>query len=122
MAAKTITRGSVVLIRYPFTDLSGTKLRPAVIVTPNDLIPLLDDILCAFVTTVIPDRALATDLTIHSTDQDFPSTGLRGTSVIRAHKLALLHHSLVQRHLGQMSKRLLKELDQYLKKAVGIKN
>jgi mRNA-degrading endonuclease toxin of MazEF toxin-antitoxin module len=57
MATKEfLERGSVVLIRYPFTDLTGSKLRPAIIVTPNDLIAALDDVLCAFVTTRIPEN------------------------------------------------------------------
>ncbi len=119
MAAK-IVRGSVVLVRYPFTDLSGSKLRPAIIVTPDDLLVTLDDALCAFITTIIPDKTLPTDLIVQTGNPDFAATGLNGTSMIRAHKLTLLHRSLVQRHLGVMSKAFLNQLDQCLKKAVGV--
>ena len=38
----SFSRGDVVLVRYPFSDLSGTKVRPAVVVSPpypsNDLL------------------------------------------------------------------------------------
>ncbi len=121
MATKEfIERGSVVLIRYPFTDLSGSKLRPAIIVTPNDLIAILDDTLCAFVTTKIPDKILPTDLILNINDPDFVATGLKQTSMIRAHKLTLLHRSLIQRNLGNISKGLQEQLDQRLEKAVGV--
>jgi len=119
VAAKII-RGSVVLVRYPFTDLSGSKLRPAIIITPDDLLATLDDVLCAFVTTIIPDKTLPTDLIVQTNDPDFAATGLNEMSMIRAHKLTLLHRSLVQRHLGVMSKALLDQLNQRLKKAVGV--
>ncbi len=119
MAAK-IVRGSVVLVRYPFTDLSGSKLRPAIIVTPDDLLAILDDVLCAFVTTIIPDKILPTDLILRNNDPDFAVMGLQQTSMIRTHKLTLLHRSLVQRHLGSMSNVLLEQLDHCLKKAVGV--
>ena len=39
MAQAVVRRGSVVLIRYPFTDLIGAKVRPALVLTP-DLLPL----------------------------------------------------------------------------------
>jgi mRNA interferase MazF len=121
MASKEfIERGSVVLVRYPFTDLSGSKLRPAVVVTPNDLLAALSDALFAFVTTSIPDKILPTDLIVQTNDPDFATTGLKDTSTIRTHKLALLHRSLVVRQLGHIAERLQQQLDHCLKKAVGV--
>ena len=43
MASRIVKRGSIVLIRYPFTDLSGEKVRPAIILTPDSLLPILPD-------------------------------------------------------------------------------
>jgi len=37
MAQSTIKRKSVVLVRYPFTDLSNVRVRPAVILIPDQL-------------------------------------------------------------------------------------
>jgi mRNA interferase MazF len=34
MSTRSFSRFDVVLVRYPFTDLSGSKIRPAVIVSP----------------------------------------------------------------------------------------
>ena len=36
MAQSVVKRGSVVLIRYPFTDLTGAKVHPVLVLTPID--------------------------------------------------------------------------------------
>ena len=38
-----MNRGEVVLVDWPFSDLSGSKLRPAVVVQADFLNGLLDD-------------------------------------------------------------------------------
>ncbi len=35
MVQRIVRRGSIVLVRYPFTDLSNIKVRPAVVVMPD---------------------------------------------------------------------------------------
>jgi mRNA-degrading endonuclease toxin of MazEF toxin-antitoxin module len=51
MAQSLVKRGSVVLIRYPCTDLTGAKVRPVLVLTPDDLLPRLDDVLCPFISS-----------------------------------------------------------------------
>jgi len=55
MAESVVKRGSVVLIRYPFTDLTGVKVRPALVVTPDQLLPRLQDVLCLFISSSMPE-------------------------------------------------------------------
>jgi mRNA-degrading endonuclease toxin of MazEF toxin-antitoxin module len=38
-----MNRGDVVLVDWPFTDLSGSKLRPAIVVQADFLNGLIDD-------------------------------------------------------------------------------
>ncbi len=56
MGRHIVKRGSVVLIRYPFTDLSGAKVRPAIIITPDEFLKRLDDVLCLFISSVVPEK------------------------------------------------------------------
>ena len=107
MAESIVKRGSVVLVRYPFTDLTANKVRPAVVLTPYQLILRLDDILCLFVSSSIPDELLPTDFVLEPGHPAFARTGLRSPSVLRCHKLALLHKSLVLRLLGEVGRELM---------------
>jgi len=120
MGVSLTRRGSVVLVRYPFTDLTGTKVRPAVVLTPDSLIAVLDDVLCLFVSSTVPAGLLPTDLVLESSNPSFPKTGLRFRSVFRAHKLALLHKKLVLRTLGQIEDDLMDEINQRLRMALGL--
>ena len=97
MAQSIVKRGSVVLIRYPFTDLTGAKVRPALVVTPDHLLPRLEDVLCLFISSAMPDDLLPTDFVLDPRHPSFPTTGLKRRSVLRMHKLALLHKVLVLR-------------------------
>lgn len=113
-------RGSIVLIRYPFTDLTSSKVRPALVVTPDFLIPLLDDILCLFISSSPPDELLSTDLFLEITDPSFEQTGLKTDSVFRAHKLALLYKRLVLRVLGEADSVLTETINSRLRIALGL--
>jgi len=84
--------GSIVLTRFPFTDLSGDKRRPALVVSrDNDRRP---DLVVAFITSVPrsgPDTA--------PINPD-PGTGLKVPSVVRFDKLATLERSVIAGKLG----------------------
>jgi len=68
MASSIVKRGSVVLIRYPFTDLTGAKVRPALVLTPHPLLLRMDDVLCLFISAVMPDNLLPTDFVVCATN------------------------------------------------------
>jgi mRNA interferase MazF len=84
--------GTIVLTRFPFTDLSGDKRRPALVVSrDNDRRP---DLVVAFITSVPrsgPDMA--------SLGPE-PGTGLKVPSVVRFDKLATLDRSVIAGKLG----------------------
>jgi mRNA interferase MazF len=101
MAQSVVKHGSVVLIRYPFTDLTGAKVRPALVLTPDHLLPRLDDVLSLFISSAMPDDLLPTDFMLESGHPSFSKTGLKRRSVLRMHKLALLHKALVLWVLGE---------------------
>lgn len=120
MAYPIVRRGSVVLVRYPFTDLSGAKVRPTVILTPDNLLPRIDDVLCLFISSSMPGELLPTDFVLEEKHPSFAKTCLKYRSVLRAHKLALLNKSLVVRVLGEMSTDLMNEVNQRLRLALGL--
>lgn len=54
-----IKRGTIVLTKFPFTDLQSYKRRPAVVVSKEN--KTRDDYILAFITSVIPDPISKTD-------------------------------------------------------------
>jgi mRNA interferase MazF len=94
-----LTRGDLVLIQFPFTDLSAQKLRPALIVGRVSG----DDVIVAFISS---RRTFSTDPSaehaVGSTDAEFGTTGLKSPSLIRLNKLATLHRGLVRRRIGRI--------------------
>lgn len=70
------TAGSVVLVPFPFSDLSHSKRRPAVVLANSGK---GDWILCQ-----LTSRSYADERAVELTDRDFLSGGLRVTSWLRS--------------------------------------
>ena len=96
-----MTKGKLVLVPFPFDDLSATKVRPAVCLT--DPIGAHRHVVLAFISSQIPGVPLPTDLVLRSGDPDFSATGLRGNSVLRLHRMMTVSTALIQRELGTLS-------------------
>ena len=106
-----LRRDDVVLVSFPFTDLSGQKLRPALVVGR----PSGDDVVLAFITSrgevVVPQAEHA----LTPGDPEFASTGLKVASRLRVNKLATLHRALVRRRLGRIGPRTRRAADRALR-------
>jgi mRNA interferase MazF len=110
----------VVLVRYPFTDLTTTKVRPAVILSPEPFLSRGDDVVLLFISSVIPPDPLPSDIVLTPDHPSFAATGLKYPSVFRGHKITVLHKSLVQRVLGELDDELEARVGDCLKIALGL--
>lgn len=105
-----MAKGDVVLVRFPFTNLSGSKLRPAVVISDNSL-----DLTVCFITTQLQWK--------ESTDVELAphlSNGLRKQSLIRTSKISTLDRSLAKGLLGQLNTNELSDLNNKLKILLGL--
>jgi mRNA interferase MazF len=109
-------RGTTVLVPFPFTDLSGRKVRPALVVSRSDRSGT--DLILAFISTYQQQPLLPTDLLIEDTHPDFRLTGLKRSSVIKLDKLVTVEASIVLGELGHLPIALLREVDQRLRHAL----
>lgn len=107
----SLRRGEVVLVSFPFTDLSGQKLRPALIVGR----PLGDDVIVAFITSRTDVRVAAAEHALTPHDLEFTITGLRTASRVRLNKVATLHQALIRRRLGHVGPRTKSAVDRALR-------
>lgn len=107
-------RGKVVLVPFPFDDLSSTKVRPAVCLT--DSIGPHCHVVLGFISSQIPTEILDTDVIIPTDQYGFHLTGLRVSSVLRLHRLMTLTTALIKRELGELAPEMQSEVDRRLKK------
>ena len=93
-------KGDVILIVFPFTDLSGNKLRPALVVgeTPADLTVL-------FITTQLKWME-DTNLVLLPDDKN----GIKKQSLLRTSKIATLDKTLVKGRLGSINSTAIEKL------------
>jgi mRNA interferase MazF len=96
-----MTRGKVVLVPFPFDDLTTNKMRPAVCLT-EPLGPHRHVILAFINSQGLPDL-LDSDLLLAASHTDFAATGLRVTSTVRLHRLMTTTTHIIQRELGELS-------------------
>lgn len=112
-----LRRGDVVLVPFPFTDLTTEKLRPAVITSAD---PQETDVVIAFISSAAPPELAETDYLLKQDNPDFGKTGLKKTSTFRMRKLLTIDRSKVVRRLGRVSPAIQKELDTRLRHAFGL--
>jgi mRNA interferase MazF len=112
-------KGRIVLIPFPFDDLSASKVRPAVCLT-NPIGPYRH-VIVSFISSQISAELLETDFILDSTEDDFSKTGLRVSSTIRLHRLITVTTSLFKRELGELTPHIQEELDNRLRKLFDLK-
>jgi len=105
-------KGAIVLIPFPFTDLSSHKVRPAVVISHN---LKGDDIVVAFISSQKLKKLEVTDILIAHSSNGFGETGLKADSVVRVSKIATLDKKIMLGKLGIVSNDTEKELDSKLK-------
>jgi mRNA interferase MazF len=105
------------LVPFPFTDLAGSALRPALVLSPA---PIGRDVILAAISSVLRGDSYPTDCVVPNAHPEFATTGLRVTSVLRLHKLVTIEERLVVRRLGRIGPRLSAEVDRLLRVALGL--
>ena len=111
-------RGKLVLVPFPFDDLSGRKVRPAVCLT--EPVGPYRHVVLAFVTSSLASQLLPTDLVVEDTHPDFAATGLKASSAIQLHRLLTVSTSVILRELGELSAELQADADRRLRRVLAL--
>ena len=101
------------LLPFPFTDLSATRVRPALVVSADEFHQEGDDLVVAMITS--QERSGRGDYGLN----DWQDAGLLHPSWVRS-KLATLSQGLVRFSPGRISSRDSDEIDRRLTWALGI--
>ena len=114
-----MTKFKVVLVPFPFDDLSSAKVRPAVCLT--EPVGPHRHVVLAFITSSVPSQPLSTDMIIDSASPSFASTGLRVSSSLQLHRLMRVTTTLIKRELGMLPPRLQTQVEARLRVLFGLK-
>ncbi|MCX7050192.1 MAG: type II toxin-antitoxin system PemK/MazF family toxin [Candidatus Sumerlaeota bacterium] len=111
-------RYKVVLVPFPFDDLSNVKVRPAVCLT--DAIGPYRHVILAFITSNVSSAPLDTDVIIDANAPGFAATGLKTSSALQVHRLMTVSSSLLRRELGILPVPIQAQTRQAVKKLFGL--
>ena len=106
--------GEVVLVPFPFTDQSGTKKRPAVIVSSNRYNATRRDLIIMAITSQVRQPMGHAEAII----ADWQSAGLLKTSALKP-LLTTIEQRLVLKTLGTLSAADQKSLREILAQSIG---
>jgi mRNA interferase MazF len=82
-----INKGDIILVSFPFTDPSETKLRPAVVLWIDRQ---GQDVTLCFVSSQAIERISSDEFVILTSDDEFNRTGLKADSKVRVARIVTL--------------------------------
>ncbi|MBP6945616.1 type II toxin-antitoxin system PemK/MazF family toxin [Patescibacteria group bacterium] len=101
-------KGTIILVPFPFTDLSGHKVRPCLVLSSQKR---GDDCIVAFLSSVEQKRPKPFDLKVRMTSQN----GLKKDSLLKLDKLATLQRTIIIGELGVLEASVMKMVDAKLR-------
>lgn len=113
-------RGDVVLVHYPFTAGTGSKLRPALVVQCDHNNQRLTNVILAAITSTTHRSGEPTQLLIEVASLAGKHSGLIKDSVVTCENLATVAQSRVTRRLGSLPDDVMTRINDCLKASIAI--
>ena len=104
-------KGKIVLLPFPFTDLTKAKLRPALVFLESK-----DDVVVCFISSKIDKTLSDTDILLSTKHKEFELSGLKVDSVIKLDKIATILKELIIGEIGCIGEELRKEINSIILK------
>jgi mRNA interferase MazF len=116
-----VKRGDIVLVDFPFSDRSLSKVRPALVVQADVGNDRLEDTILALITSSSRRRLGAeTQFYIDLSTDEGQQTGLKFDSVVQCENLLTYKADLILRVLGRLPDTEMTKIDRCLDAALGI--
>jgi mRNA interferase MazF len=103
-------QGDIVLIPFPYSDLSTTKQRPVLVLSNTNYNKAQSDLVVAAITSNLNDKTY----TIQITADDLDEGQLRAISVVRADKIYTFSNQIVIKKFGHLKPSLFTEVKRQL--------
>ena len=105
-------KGDIVLIPFPFTDLSGVKVRPALVLSGQSK---SFDLVVMFITSQSKGERISRVKIVPS-----DKNGIKTLSYIVCSKIATLDRSIVIGKIGYCESTAMNEVDEQLRQVLGL--
>ena len=102
----------MVLVAFPFTDLTTSKMRPALVISSNSFHRSGLDVILAGITSQTGKSTRSSDILLSIEDQN--RAGLQKTSWVRLGKMLTLDRRLIRGKLGEIPDSTLAQLTMVL--------
>ena len=99
-------KGDIVFVRFPYTDLSITKPRPALVLHEER-----DEVVLAYISSRVPILPSDTDVLVLRKEPFFEATGLKRDSVIKLSVLTTLKNWFIEGLFGEVDDTLKDEIN-----------
>lgn len=103
-------KGDIVLLPFPFTDLLGSKKRPALVLIVNEM-----DVTVSCVTTQLKCQT-SNDIIVKHSEEN----GFKKDSIIRLNKLATIDRNLIIGRLRELNDSDIKSVNTSLRKLLNL--
>src|SRR5437763_15330113 len=116
-----VQRGDVVMVDWVYSDRTGSKRRPALVVQADAYNTTLDDTILALITSSARRRVgAATQLEIDIATPDGVQTGLAINPVVQCENLVTVDRSFILRIRGHLPPALMLKINDCLKAALEV--
>jgi mRNA interferase MazF len=116
-----VRRGDVVMVDWVFSDRTGSKRRPALVVQADVFNQTLDDTILALVTSSARRMVgSATQLAVNISTPEGAQSGLRMNSVVQCENLVTIDCQFILSVRGTLPPLLIKAVDGCLRAALAI--
>ena len=118
MSAGTgIEQRSIILMPFPYTDLSGAKKRPSLVVSSSDFNSRNDDVICCLITSNPEDSQHS----IKINNKDMENGYLEFDSKVKPYRIFTINKKLIYKVLGRLNLAKSKLIAEEINKIINIK-
>jgi mRNA interferase MazF len=109
----SLVKGDIVIIPVPFTNIESSKLRPAVVIS-NDEVHKTGDVMIVQITSKLKRDGLSIPVTNNDVTVNLPVK-----SYIRIHKIFVLEQKLIKGKVSSLKKAKYKEMTDRISQIIG---
>ena len=107
--------GNIVILPFPFTDLSATKQRPVLIISNDSYNAAMEDVVVCGITSNFKDASYSVSLG----QQELQEGVIPTLSRIKVDKIFTLKQSLIKKKVGAVKQEVLQEVIKEINKLFG---